>query len=376
MPPSRIGTRVPLQRADATIFGYDPPVEPGRDIRGPACGLLAASLFGLGAPLGKILVSHAGPVALASVLYLSAGIVLSLIGPLRDRSAEAPLRPRDAPVLAVIAVLGGIIGPVLMLYGLARVSGVTGALLLNLEAPATILLAVCVFGEHLGRREILAAALVIVGAAILAAEPASRGLGGSQGGAVALAGACLAWGVDNNLTQRLSLRDPVALVRLKALAAGCGSLVIAFALGDSFPAGRVMVGAIAVGALSYGLSILLDAYALRFVGAAREAAYFATAPFFGALVAVPLLGERLGSAQLAAAALMVVGIWGLLRERHTHEHVHAVLTHEHAHVHDTHHRHDHAPGTRVEEPHSHVHSHTSLSHDHPHVPDAHHRHRH
>jgi drug/metabolite transporter (DMT)-like permease len=376
MPPSRIGPRVPLQRADATIFGYDTPVEPGRDIRGPACGLLAAGLFGLSAPLGKVLVSHAGPVALASVLYLSAGLVLSAIGPLRERSAEAPLRLGDAPVLAAIAVLGGIIGPVLMLYGLSRVSGVTGALLLNLEAPATILLAVCIFGEHLGRRETLAAALVIAGAAILAVGPASRGSGGSQGGAVALAGACLAWGIDNNLTQRLSLRDPVALVRFKALAAGSGSLVLALALGDSFPDGRVLLGAIVLGALSYGVSTLLDAYALRFVGAAREAAYFATAPFFGALVAVPLLGERLGAAQLAAAALMVGGIWELLRERHTHEHVHAGLTHEHAHVHDAHHQHDHAPGTRVEEPHSHVHSHTPLSHDHAHVPDAHHRHRH
>src|SRR6476660_4453238 len=105
MSPSRIGPRLPLQRADTTIFEYNPPVGPGRDIRGPACGLLAASLFGLSAPLGKVLVSHAGPVALASVLYLSAGIVLSLIGPLRDRSAEAPLRPGDAPVLAAIAVL-------------------------------------------------------------------------------------------------------------------------------------------------------------------------------------------------------------------------------------------------------------------------------
>src|SRR4029077_6767512 len=134
------------------------------------------------------------------------------------------------------------------------------------------------------RGGIFAACFGMPGPAILAAEPASRGLGGSQGGAVALAGACLAWGVDSNLTQRLSLRDPVALRRLKALAAGCGSLVLAVALRDSFPDGRVMVGAIVVGALSYGLSILLDAYALRFVGAAREAAYFATAPFFGALV--------------------------------------------------------------------------------------------
>ena len=269
-------------------------MEPGRDIRGPACGLLAAGLFGLSAPLGKVLVSHAGPVALASVLYLSAGLVLSAIGPLRERSAEAPLRLGDAPVLAAIAVLGGIIGPVLMLYGLSRVSGVTGALLLNLEAPATILLAVGIFGEHLGRRETLAAALVIAGAAILAVGTGIARLSAEARAAPwRIAGACLAWGIDNNLTQRLSLRDPVALVRFKALAAGSGSFVLAFALGDSFPDGRVLLGAIVLGALSYGLSTLLDAYALRFVGAAREAAYFATAPFFGALVAVPLLGERL-----------------------------------------------------------------------------------
>lgn len=343
---------------------------------GPACGLVAAALFGLTAPLGKALVAHAGPVALASVFYLSAGVVLSFVALIRGGAAEAPLRRRDLRVLAAIAVLGGIVGPVLMLYGLSKVAGVTGALLLNLEAPATIVLAVALFGEHLGRREMTAAALVIAGAGLLTLDSGPDGVSAAPDGVIALAGASLAWGVDNNLTQRLSLRDPVALVRFKALAAGGGSLVVAVALGESFPTGRFMVGAMLVGVLSYGISILLDTYALRLVGAAREAAYFATAPFFGALVALPLFGERLAVAQLAAGACMAVGAWMLLRERHRHEHVHDPITHEHIHVHDDHHRHDHVPGVPVDEPHSHVHTHLPLVHDHAHVSDTHHRHRH
>ena len=343
---------------------------------GPACGLLAAALFGLTAPLGKALVVHAGPFALASVFYLSAGALLSVVTRVRGRTAEAPLRLHDARMLGTIAVLGGIVGPVLMLHGLSKVTGVTGALLLNLEAPATIVLAVVLFGEYLGRREATAAALVVGGAALLTLDRGVEGAAAPLDGVLALAGATLAWGIDNNLTQRLSLRDPVALVRVKALTAGAGNLVIALALGESFPAGRFMVGAMALGVLSYGLSILLDTYALRLVGAAREAAYFATAPFFGALVALALFAERLAVAQLGAGACMAVGAWMLLGERHEHEHVHDPLTHEHIHVHDDHHRHDHAPDVVAGEPHSHVHTHPALVHDHPHVSDTHHRHRH
>lgn len=353
-----------------------PSVESERDLRGPACGVLAAALFGVAAPFGKALLSHAGPVALASVFYLSAGVVLCVVTPFRRGGAEAPLRRHDAPLLVAIAVLGGIVGPVLMLLGLARVSGVAGSLLLNLEAPATILLAVAFFGEHLGRREAIGAAFVVAGAALLAIPSSSSGSGGAPWGAVAVAGACLAWGIDNNLTQRLSLRDPIALVRWKALGAGGGSALVALAIGDRFPTGSAMTGAAVVGATSYGVSIVLDAYALRFVGAAREATYFATAPFFGALAAVPVLGERIGLPHVVAAAAMAWGTSRLVRERHGHHHVHEAVTHEHAHVHDLHHQHEHAADAPVDEPHSHVHTHAPLAHDHAHVPDAHHRHRH
>lgn len=333
-------------------------------------------LFGAATPLGKLLVARAGPVALASVFYLSAGAALALVAPARPHVKDAPLRLPDVPVLVAVAVLGGVVGPVLMLFGLSRVSGVSGSLLLNLEAPATMVLATAVFGEHLGRREALAAAIIVGGAALLALEPVRTDASDSAIGALALLGASVAWGIDNNLTQRLSLRDPIALVRWKALAAGTGNLALALAFGSAFPGKGALVGAIVVGALGYGASIALDAYALRLVGAAREAAYFATAPFFGALLAVPVLRERLAPMQLAGGMAIAWGTWRLLRERHAHAHLHPTLTHEHLHQHDSHHQHDHPPETAPGEPHAHVHTHAPLSHAHAHVSDAHHRHRH
>jgi drug/metabolite transporter (DMT)-like permease len=347
----------------------------GRDgRRGAAYGLLAAALFGLSAPLAKWLLGEMTPQVLAGLLYLGAGLGLSAWHGARPRTQEAPLTRRDAPTLAAVVVTGGVLGPLLMLVGLQRVSAVAGSLLLNLEGPLTMGIAVLVFREHLGRYGVVAAACVLLGAALLRFQPGSFGV--DPWGMAAIAAACLAWGVDNNLTQRLSLRDPFAIVRIKSLCAGSFNLVLGLTLGGALPRLSVLVGALLLGLFSYGASVVLDAYALRLVGAAREAAYFATAPFVGALAAILLLGEPLKVLDSAAMLLMALGVAALLRERHAHRHAHEELVHEHLHDHDEHHRHRHAPGDPPGEPHSHEHRHAPLVHDHPHVPDAHHRHRH
>jgi drug/metabolite transporter (DMT)-like permease len=349
-------------------------------VRGALCGLTAAALFGLSAPLAKLLLPGAGPLLLAALLYLGGGLGLSLLALARRHGGEAPREAKvrlrtDGPLLAAIIVAGGMLGPVLMLEGLSRMSAVAASLLLNLEGPFTILLALAVFGEHLGRWGVAAAACTLGGAALLGFAPGE--VRGDWLGVLCLAGACLAWAVDNNLTQRLSLKDPLAVVRIKALGAGLCMLALALLRGQVLPEGKVLAGALGLGAASYGLSILLDMYALRLLGAAREAALFATAPFVGALAALPLLGERLRAVDVGAGGLMAVGVALLLRERHGHLHTHAPLEHEHLHVHDAHHQHAHegvSPEPGV--PHSHPHRHAPLTHDHPHVSDLHHRHRH
>jgi drug/metabolite transporter (DMT)-like permease len=342
--------------------------------RGALFGLLAAALFGLSAPLAKRLLGETTPQVLAGLLYVGSGIGLSVVRIFRRPTSEAPLSKRDVPTLAVVAISGGVLGPLLMLIGLSRVSAVAGSLLLNLEGPFTMAIAVLVFREHLGRYGVIAAGCILLGAALLRFQPGAIGV--DTVGMLAIAAACLCWAIDNNFTQRLSLRDPFAIVRIKSLTAGTFNLLLGLLLAGSLPRWPALVSALVLGAFSYGASVVLDAYALRLVGAAREAAYFATAPFVGALASLALLGERLELLDGAAMGLMALGVAALLRERHSHRHVHEVLDHSHQHVHDEHHHHPHGPNDPPGEPHSHEHHHDCMAHEHPHVPDAHHRHKH
>jgi len=340
-----------------------------------ATALGAAALFGASTPLAKLLLGDVGPWMLAGLLYLGSGGGLSVVALLR-RHDGGGMAKGDGPWLAGAILSGGVVGPVLLMWGLSAGSGAASAsLLLNAEGVFTALLAWFAFHENFDRRIALGMAAIIAGAVVLSWTGAES-LSAARP-ALAVLGACLCWAIDNNLTQRLSLRDPIAIVQIKASGAALGNLLLAATLGDGHvPEPPILVGALLLGVFSYGTSILLDVYALRLVGAAREAAYFATAPFFGAIVAVPLLGERIGIQEAVAAVLMALGVGLLLRERHEHHHVHRPLVHEHVHAHDEHHQHAHDHQVGPDEVHAHRHEHAPLEHSHPHVSDAHHRHPH
>ena len=348
---------------------------------GAALGLTAACLFGLSAPFAKLLLSEIGPLTLASLLYLGAGLGLLIAAPwpLRRAAAvagraEAALRRSDLPLVAGTVLTGGIFGPLLLMVGLERVSAVSGSLLMNLEPPLTIFLAVVWFREHLGWRQAGATALILSGAALVAARPGD--LGAEWLGVAAIAGSSLSWAIDTNLSQLLSARDPVAVSRIKGLAGGTCMLAAALFRGETPPSLRVAGAALFLGWVCYGMSAVLFVRSLRLLGAARVAAYFATAPFVGALAAVPVLGERLTRTDLGAMLIMAGGVAALMRESHDHAHAHEALEHDHAHLHDEHHRHEHPQGGGSSGPHAHPHRHVPLVHAHPHAPDLHHRHGH
>ena len=351
--------------------------------RGPVLALAAAALFGASTPFAKLLLDGGlGPWLLAGLLYLGAGLglgVLSLLRRLRAGAAgEAPLRRADLPWLALVVLTGGVIGPVLLMVGLTTTAASSAALLLNLEGLATMAIAWLVFRESVDRRLLIGAAAILAGALLLS-WPAGDG-GGADGGvglgALAIVGACLAWGIDNNLTRKLSGADPVAITIVKGLAAGATNTALAFALGAALPSPATVGAAAAIGFLGYGVSLVLFVLALRHLGTARSGAYFSTAPFIGAALAVPLLGDAVTPLLVAAAALMAVGVTLHLTERHDHEHIHEEMAHEHRHVHDEHHRHAHGPDDPPGEPHSHPHRHGPMRHRHAHMPDLHHRHTH
>ena len=338
--------------------------------------LLSAVLFGASTPSAKLLLGSVDPWMLAGLLYLGAGIGLAAVqlslSALNLRAVEAPLRRADVPWLTLVILAGGILGPLLLMFGLAHTDASGASLLLNLEGLATMGIAWVAFRENVDRRLLLGAFAILAGAALVS----SQGHASFQSGAVLIAGACLCWGIDNNLTRKLSSADPVQIAMLKGLAAGTVNLGLAFASGAAFPAPGMIAGAALVGFLGYGVSLALFVLGLRHLGAARTGAYFSLAPFVGAALAVPMLGEPITATLLVAGGLMAVGLWLHLAERHEHEHAHDKLDHEHRHVHDEHHRHAHDSDVVAAEPHTHRHRHTPLVHRHPHYPDLHHRHGH
>jgi len=269
---------------------------------------------------------------------------------------------------------GGVIGPVLLMTGLASMPAAGASLLLNMEGVLTALLAWFVFRENVDKRVALGMALIVAGALVLSWRgDASVGFGWP---ALAVLGACLAWAVDNNLTRKVALTDASFIAMVKGLSAGATNLAIAFGLGATWPSWPTVAAAALLGFVSYGASLVLFVVALRRLGTARTGAYFSVAPFFGALLAVLLLGEALALSLLVAGALMALGVWLHLAERHDHDHEHEPIEHTHEHTHDAHHRHAHADAPVDAAAHTHAHRHTPLTHRHPHYPDAHHGHPH
>ena len=338
--------------------------------------LLAAALFGASTPLAKGLLQNTSPQLLAGLLYLGSGLGLLLVwGVQRDRrQREAALSRRDLPWLGGAIALGGVLGPLLLMLGLLLTPASSASLLLNLEAVFTSLIAWALFREHVPFRIAVGMVAIVAGGAVLSWE--GQVAWGSMWGPLAVAGACLCWAIDNNLTQRVSAGDPVQIAQIKGLVAGAVNTGLGLSLGAGLPEPFPLAAALLVGFLGYGVSLVCFVLALRALGTARTGAYFSLAPFIGAVLGLLLYSEPVTPLFVAAAALMALGLWLHLSERHEHRHEHETLEHSHAHLHDEHHRHPHRPGDPAGEPHTHPHRHDRLAHSHPHYPDIHHRHGH
>lgn len=340
---------------------------------GVLAALGAALLFGAGTPFAKLLLASVNPWLLAALLYLGSGIGLTLYRQLRHSPAVS-LPTGEWPWLLGAIFAGGVVGPVLLMFGLTGMPASGASLLLNAEGVFTALLAWFAFRENFDRRIALGMLTIVAGAVVLS-WPRHLVLADLWPG-LAVLGACFAWGIDNNLTRKVSLSDASWIASIKGLVAGTVNLILALWIGAALPSLPSIAAGLVLGLLAYGVSLSLFVLGLRHLGTARTGAYFSVAPFFGAVLAVPLLGEPITARLLIAGALMLAGVWLHLSEWHSHEHTHEPMEHEHEHTHDAHHQHPHAeavaPGTK----HTHPHTHEALTHRHAHFPDAHHRHRH
>ncbi len=342
--------------------------------------LFAAVLFGVSAPLSKLLLGEVQPVPLAAFLYLGSGsgaFLMLLFQSLRSggRTVEAHLSRGDLPWLGWALLAGGIGAPILLLLGLERTPASTASLLLNFEGVAPTLIAVSLFKESIDRRIAWAIGLVTLASILL------TWTGGNWGfslGALGIVGACVLWGLDNNFTRHISVKNPLIIVGIKGLGAGTFSLVLCLLIQQQLPAWNIILLAMLLGSISYGISIQLFIVAMRSMGAARTSTLFGIAPFVGVVLSLVLLREKPQTLFWAALPVMLAGAGMMLTENHSHHHIHEPLEHNHRHSHpDEHHIHvSQEDIPLVNGSHTHEHRHEALEHEHAHTPDSHHRHKH
>lgn len=339
---------------------------------------MAAILFGASAPLAKLLLGNIQPVMLAALLYLGCGLglfTLRLLQNLFVRSIlrEAGLTSPDIPWLMGAILAGGVAAPIILMFSLKNIPAATASLLLNFEGVATSLIAVLSFKEALGKRVWAAVAIITLASIVLTLD--GKGAWGFSIGAVGVLLACIFWGIDNNFTRNISAKDPLLIVTIKGIAAGSVSFVIAMFTGGSIPRFSVVFAALILGFISYGISIILFILAMRSLGAARSSAFFASAPFAGALISLLLFREWPEATFFISLPIMIVGTALIFWEDHLHLHKHERFEHEHRHIHDDGH-HNHQQNDDGIKEHSHWHVHEEIEHQHSHAPDIHHRHVH
>ncbi len=339
----------------------------------------SAILFGLSTPASKLLLKEISPLALAGLLYLGAFLGLAVfsigkkIGGAKNERHGSPLQKKDWGWLAGATASGGILGPICLLFGLARISGYAASLLLNLEGVATALIAVKIFKENAGRKTWFALASMTCAGIFLSWDPGQNRF--ALTGSLLVLAAMVFWGIDNNLTRNIADKDPVQIARIKGFVAGAFSLGLAFLAGMKVPLGISFIFGLALGALSYGLSLVLYIKALGGLGAFRAGAFFSFAPFVGALASLLVLPEPARWIMIPGAVFMTLGVFLVITEKHEHHHRHERLVHAHSHGHgDGHHFHRHEGA--LDKPHGHEHTHEEMDHIHGHCPDIHHRHEH
>ena len=339
-----------------------------------AFAILAAMCYGVSAPFSKILLDEIPPTQLAALLYLGAGLGMVLVNLFqRGEQKEARVTREDLPYTIGMIVLD-IAAPILLMFGLTMTTSANAALLNNFEIVATSLIALFIFKEAIGKRMWIAIACITLASMILSFE--DIGSFSFSFGSLLVLAACLCWGLENNCTRMLSLKNPIQIVILKGLGAGGGALLIVLATTGFVNHALYNVYALLLGFFAFGLSIFFYIKAQRDLGAARTSAYYAIAPFVGAALSFLIFRDSITILFAIALLIMIVGAYLAAFEKHTHFHIHDMVEHDHRHSHESlHHNHQHEEEIEGEE-HNHLHVHTPTTHEHEHTPDTHHSHFH
>jgi drug/metabolite transporter (DMT)-like permease len=281
-------------------------------LRGYLSVLFAAILFGSVFSLAKVPLATIDPLALTALVYTISGVALIPFA----RASFTFERKYDYLYVLVVTIFGGILAPVLLMYGLHQTSASTAAILTNGEVVFTLALSSIFFGEkpH-GRVGLFAVILIVIGLVIATTEDltALESIFELNPGNLMILAAMLMWAIDNNISRRLTLKiNPAKIAMVKSLAGGLVLLAVVSALGkgDSIISIRfeMWVLIVVMSISGFGGALLLFLEGIKRIGTVKTMSMFSMTPIFGILIAALALGESITAFQGIATGLIIFGI--------------------------------------------------------------------
>ncbi|HOD92259.1 MAG TPA: DMT family transporter [Clostridia bacterium] len=269
--------------------------------------ILAAVFYAISMPLSKLLLEKISPTYMASFLYFGAGIgvgIIYVIRTIRHRDTGEKLSKPDLPYVLGMIILD-IAAPILLMIGLKTVTSSNASLLNNFEIAATSLIALFVFKETISKRLWAALLLITISSMLLSIEDISSFT--FSYGSIYILSAAICWGLENNFTRKISSKDIYQIVVIKGIFSGLGSLIVALILKQNLPNFQYIAYALILGIVAYGLSIFFYVKAQHELGAAKTSAFYAIAPFIGALLSFIILRESITKFYILALSIMIAG---------------------------------------------------------------------
>jgi drug/metabolite transporter (DMT)-like permease len=267
--------------------------------------LLSAFFFSLNIPVSKALLAMVSPYWLASLLYFGAGIgtwIYQKITP----STSAKGEPISHQFLwFILMILLDIVAPIIFLIGVKETDGNLVGLLSNGELLFTLLIALVIFKEKLQRLSWIALGFIVLGVVVSNIQLSTFDL---QVGQLWILLAMLIWGIENNVSKKLSLGNPLNVVIIKVVGTGVGTLIVSLLLQETFPSWWMVSISLLAGFIIYGGSLIFYVFAQRSLGAAKVQMIQSFSPLIGGVFAWSIFQETITFSTVIGYFFVVIAL--------------------------------------------------------------------
>ncbi len=272
---------------------------------GLVLAIISALLYAFNVIIEKKYIESMSSEMILFLMYLGAGLGLFVIHSFTKNSKrinQSKITKKEVPKVVLIVVCE-LLASFLIIEAVKVVNASLVSLLSIFEIIMTAIVAYLVFKEPIKNNELVSIMLMIIGCFILNFKSGSYS--SISISSLLVIGACLFWGIENNITALISSKEPAFFTGIKCFSVSILYLIIVLLKGEFY---LNYLELIVFGFFSYGLSILSYALSTKYLGANKSTIIFSFSPVFGVILAILIYKEEITMTFIISLIIMICAL--------------------------------------------------------------------